>query len=195
MQITADLIQKLRAATGAGIMDAKKALQKADGVYEKAIDILRQHGQKLAAKKQERQTKNGVIGVYVHANHRLAGLVALACESDFVARTDEFKELAHELAMQVVAADPQYVKPQEVPAAVKAKEEAVYQEQLRQEGKPEKIWDKIILGKLQKFYSATCLLNQPFIKDDTKTIEQLIQEKILKLGENIQIKEFKRMAL
>jgi elongation factor Ts len=195
MAIDTQSIQALREETGAGLMDAKRALQEAGGDHAKAIEVLRKHGQKIAAKKQGRQTNEGLIGTYVHANHKVVSLVALACETDFVAKTEDFIELAHELAMQVAATDPQYIIPADVPAAMVAKEKEIYREQLKSEGKPEKMWDKISEGKLEKFFSEVCLLKQTFIKDDKKTVELLIQEKILKLGENIQIKEIKRMAL
>jgi elongation factor Ts len=195
MPITTDSIQKLRAATGAGIMDAKKALEEAGGNFDKAVEIMRKHGQKIAAKKQDRQTKEGVIGTYVHANHKVVAIVALACESDFVGKHEEFQELAHDIAMQIAATDPHYIAPANVPAEIVAKEREIFQSQLQAEGKPEKIWENILTGKLEKFYSEVCLVRQPFIKDDAKTIEALIQEKVLKFGENIQIREFKRMAL
>lgn len=195
MEIDISLIQKLRAATGTGVMDAKRVLLAANGNYDKAVELLRQQGQKLAAKKQDRATREGVVGSYVHANGKVAALVALACESDFVARTPDFQELAHDIAMHVAAAAPVYLAPAEVPADLVSQETAIYREQLKNEKKPEKMWDKIIAGKLDKYFQEICLLKQPFIKEDKKTIEQLIQEKILKLGENIQVKEFKRMML
>jgi elongation factor Ts len=170
-------------------------VQEAGGNFDKAVELMRKHGQKVAAKKQDRQTNEGAIGTYIHANHKVVAIVALACESDFVGKHEEFRELAHDIAMQIAATDPQYVVPTDIPAEVIAKEKEIYQEQLKSEKKPAKIWDNILKGKLEKFYSEVCLVRQPFIKDDAKTIEQLIQEKILKFGENIQIKEFKRMAL
>lgn len=195
MPIDTKTIQELREQTGAGLMDTKRALQEAGGDYNKAIEVLRKHGQKVAAKKQDRTTKEGIIGTYVHANHKVVALVALACESDFVGKTEDFQELAHDLAMQVAATDPKYITPADVPADLIAKEKEIYREQLKAEGKPEKMWDKIAEGKLEKFFSEVCLIKQSFIKEDKKTIEELIQEKILKLGENIQIREIKRMSL
>ena len=195
MKIDTATIQQLREITGAGIMDTKKALEESGGDVDKAIEHLKKQGQKIAAKKQGRETKEGFIGSYVHTNGKVATLVALACESDFVANTDDFHQLAHDLAMQVAATDPQYVSPDEIPEEVIAKEKEIFGEQLRKENKPEKIWEKIIAGKLEKFYEEACLLKQPFIKEDKKTVEQLINEKVLKLGENIQIKEIKRVVL
>ncbi len=195
MKIDTTTIQQLREMTGAGIMDAKKALEESGGDVDKAIEYLKKQGQKVAANKRERETKEGFIGSYVHANGKVATLVALACESDFVANTDDFHQLAHDLAMQVAATDPQYVSPNEIPEEVIAKEKEIFEEQLKKENKPEKIWKKIITGKLEKFYEEVCLLKQPFIKEDKKTIEQLMNEKVLKLGENIQIKEIKRVVL
>lgn len=195
MKIDTKLIQQLREQTGAGIMVAKKALEETNSDVEKAIDLMKKQGQKVASKKQDRATKEGIVGSYVHTNNKVAAMVALACESDFVANTDDFKELAHDLAMQVVATNPTYISPEEVPANVIAKEKEVFEEQLKSENKPEKIWENIIAGKLEKYYSEVCFLKQAFLKDDKVTVEQLIQDKILKLGENIQIKEFKIISL
>ncbi|MFA6098290.1 MAG: translation elongation factor Ts [Patescibacteria group bacterium] len=195
MAITTENIKKLREQTGVGIMDAKTALKNNDGDFTKAIDYLKKQGQKVAEKKQDRKTKEGAIGYYIHANHKVAALVALACESDFVANTDDFRDLAHDLAMQVAATDPTYISPKDVPAEIIGKEKEIYSAQLKKDKKPDNIIDKIIKGKLDKFYSEVCLIKQPFIKEDKKTIEDIINEKILKLGENIQIKEIKKMSL
>ncbi|MFA6553802.1 MAG: translation elongation factor Ts [Patescibacteria group bacterium] len=195
MSISTQDIQKLREETGAGIMDAKRALLESDGDFAKALVYMKKQGQKVAAKKQDRQTKQGTVGAYVHANGRVAALVAVACESDFVANTDTFHELAHDLAMHVAAVDPKYIRPEDVPADAVLAEKDIFMAQIRESGKPEKLWEGIVQGKLNKFYSEVCLVKQPFIKEDKKTIEQLIQERILKLGENIQIKGFKRISL
>lgn len=195
MKIDTKLIQQLREKTGAGIMDVKEALAEFNGDVDKAIESLRKKGQKIAATKQDRQTKEGLIGCYVHANGKIAALVAVACETDFVAQTDDFKNLVHDLAMQVAATNPLYLSPNEVPVEVVKKEKEIYLEQLKKEGKPEKVLDKIVDGKLAKYYQGVCFLKQLFIKDDKKSIEQLLQEVIAKLGENIQIKEFKRLNL
>lgn len=195
MTITTADIKKLRAATGAGIMDTKKALVEAAGDTKKAMGILRKQGQAMAAKKQVRETREGTIGYYIHSNGKVAAFVALACESDFVANTDDFKELAHDLAMQVAATDPAYIAPEDVPAKELAEKKEVFRAMLKKEKKPAKIWDKIIDGKISKYYSEVCFMKQVFVKDDKQTIEQLIHERILKLGENIQVKEIKKISL
>ncbi len=195
MGIDTATIQQLRSMTGAGIMDAKNALQEAQGDMDAAIEILKKKGQKIAAKKQDREANEGVVGVYVHANNKVAAMVALACETDFVAKTEDFQALAHDLAMHVTAAEPRYLKPEDVPIEDVEKEKEVYREQLKSEGKPEKMWDTIIEGKIKKFYSEVCLMEQAFIKDEDVTITELVTTAIAKLGENIQVKSFTRMAL
>lgn len=193
--ITPAQVKELRDQTGVGMMEAKKALSEAGGDTEKAIAVLRKAGQKLAAKKQDRAAGEGVVGYYVHADQSVAALVVVNCETDFVARTDRFKELAHDLAMHVVAAAPQYVKPEDVPTDVLEKERAIFVEQVAAEGKPAAVAEKIVTGKLEKFYTETCLLKQSYIKDDSKTIETLLQEAIAELGENIQIRSFSRLTI
>ncbi len=184
------LIQKLRSQTGAGMMDVKRALDEADNDEAKALDILRKRGQKIAAKKQmERQAKEGVVEAYVHAGGKIGAMIILACETDFVARNKEFKNLAHEIAMQVAAMRPDYISQEDIPQDVKDKEMEVYKEQLRQSNKPEAIWEKILNGKLDKFYQEVCLLNQLYIKDDKQTIKNLIDEATAKLGEKIEVKK------
>lgn len=195
MSITAADIQALRQQTGAGIMDAKRALESTGGDLEKATAELRKAGLKLAAKKSDRTVSEGTIGSYVHSNGKVASLVALACETDFVARTDDFRALASDLAMQVAATNPKYLKPEDIPADIIAAEEAIYRDQLQSEGKPEAMWDKILPGKLARFYSEVCLLHQPFVKDDELTIQDLLTAATAKLGENIQIQAFSRLAL
>ena len=195
MKITTDLIKELREKTGAGVVDIKKALEESQGRQEKAVEILRKKGEKIALKKEGRQTNQGLVMAYVHTNQRVAALVALTCETDFVARNEEFKNLAHEIALQVVAMSPQYLSPEEVPVEILNQEKEIMRAQLKGEGKPEKIWDKIIQGKLDKYYEEVCLLKQPYIKDDKKTIEGLIKEKIILLGENIRVKSIARLSL
>lgn len=185
-----DLIKKIRELTGAGMSDVQEALQASGEDEEKAIDWLRKKGQKIAAKRAERVTKEGFIASYVHANGKVASFVALACETDFVARNEDFKAFGKELALQVAAAAPQYVAPSDVPADVIEREKEIYREQMAQEKKPADVIEKIIEGKLNKFYSEVCLLKQPYIKDDSKTIEQLLTETIARIGENIQITKF-----
>lgn len=195
MNITTADIQKLREQTGVGMMDAKKALTAAEGDMTAAIEALRKKGQKIAASKSERAVKEGVVGTYLHSNGKIAALVAVACETDFVARTDAFQALAKDLAMHVAAMNPAYLKPADVPADIIAKEEEIYRAQLKDEGKPEAMWDNIIPGKLKKFYTDNCLLEQPFIKDDAMTVGQLVESSISKLGENIQVTSFSRLTV
>jgi elongation factor Ts len=190
-----DDIKKLREKTGAGIVDCKKALDEAGGDFNKALEILRKKGQQLAVKKQERSAKEGLVGVYVHTNGQVAALVEVNCETDFVARSPEFQQFVHDLAMQVVAMNPLYLSVEEISRRVIAKEKEIYLEQLKQEKKPVKVIEKIIEGKLEKYYQEVCLLKQPFIKDDKITIEELLNQKIAKIGENIVIKRFVRYSL
>ncbi len=185
-----ELIQKLRNQTGAGIMDVKKALDESNNDETKALELLRKKGQKIAAKKQaEREAKDGLVEAYIHAGGKVGSMIVLACETDFVAKNEEFKALAHEIAMQVAALAPEYIKAEDVPEDVKEKEKEIYKAQLKEEGKPEAMWDKIAEGKLNKFYQQVCLLDQPYIKDDKKIIKQLIDEATAKLGEKIEIKK------
>lgn len=195
MNITTADIQKLREQTGVGMMDAKKALTAAEGDMTAAVEALRKKGQKIAASKSDRAVKEGAVGTYVHSNGKIAALVAVACETDFVARTDAFQELIKDLAMHVAAMNPTYLKPEDVPAEVVAKEQEIYREQLLAEGKPGAMLEKILPGKLKKFYSDTCFLEQTFVKDDSLTIAQLVESTIAKLGENIQVTAFSRLAV
>ncbi len=190
-----ELIIKLRTQTGAGIMDIKEALEEAGGAPQAAIDILRKKGQKIAAKRAERATGEGFIGSYVHANGKVAGLVKLQCETDFVARNSDFKELAHDLAMQVAALSPLYLRPADVPAAVIARERDVYSAEAAKSGKNGDLAEKIIAGKLDKFYGEVCFLNQAFFKDDKKTIQTLLDEATAKIGEKIEIGGFERYEI
>ena len=190
-----DLIIKLRTQTGAGMMDIKEALAEAGGDENKAIDILRKKGQKIAAKRAERTTGEGVIGNYVHGSGKVAAMVKLQCETDFVARNSDFKELAHDLAMQVVASSPLYLKASEIPADVIEREKAVYRVEAEKTGKTGDMADKIIEGKLNKFYTDVCLLNQAFFKDDKKTIQTLLDEATAKIGEKIEIGGFQRLQI
>lgn len=195
MAISTEDIQWLRQETGVGMMDAKKALEAVNGDRQAAVEAMRKRGAKVAASKSERAVKEGVVGSYVHANNKVAALVAVACETDFVSRTDDFQTLGHDLALHVAAANPKYLSPDQVPAEVLAKEEEIYREQLKAEGKPEAMWDKILPGKIAKFYAETCFLKQPFVKDDSLTIEQVVQGAVAKLGENIVITGFSRLSV
>ncbi len=191
----AGLIMKLRNLTGAGIVDCQKALEESGGDYDKAVDLLRKRGQKVAAAKQERETKEGIIHSYIHGQGRVGVLVEILCETDFVARNDEFKAFAHDVAMHIAAANPLYVRSEDIASEVIEKEKEIYKEQMAGENKPDEIKEKIIIGKLNKYYQETCLLNQAFIKDDSQTIQQLLQGTIAKTGENIQIRRFCRFSL
>ncbi|WP_286680660.1 translation elongation factor Ts [Tepidanaerobacter sp. EBM-49] len=190
--ITPQQVKELREKTGAGIMDCKNALTEADGDIEKAIVILRERGLAKAAKKQSRVATEGVIEAYVHGDGRIGVLVEVNCETDFVARNEEFRRFAKDIAMQVAASNPKYLSRDMVPADVINQEREIFRTQALNEGKPENIVDKIVDGKLEKFYEENCLLEQPFIKDPDKNISQLLTEKIALLGENIVISRFVR---
>jgi len=194
-EITAQMIKELREKTGAGIVDCKKALQEANGDIEKAVEILRKKGAAKAAKKADRATAEGIVVSYIHAGGKVGVLLELNCETDFVARTEDFKNLGHEIAMQIAAMNPAYVSKEDVPQEVIEKEKEILKEQALSEGKPEHIVEKIVEGRLNKFYSERCLLEQPWIKDDSKTIGDLIKEYITKLGENIRVKRFCRFEV
>lgn len=195
MNSTMETIKVLREATGAGVSDVKKALDEAAGDMAKATEFLRKKGKASAQKKADRTAGEGVIGSYVHSNWKVGAFVALACETDFVARNPEFRDLAHDLAIHVAAADPDYLSAQDVPAHVIEKEKEIVREQLAAEHKPEAVMEKILAGKLEKLYSERCLLNQPFVKDDTMTVQELIEQAIGKIGEKIEIKNFTRFTL
>jgi len=195
VEISTNMVKELRQATGSGVLDCKTALEIAGGDFDKAVEYLREKGLAKAANKAGRVAKEGIIEAYVHAGSRVAALVELNCESDFVARTPEFKDLAHDLAMQVVAFRPQYVKPEDIPAEVLEKERAIYRAQVEGEGKPPHVIDKIVEGKVVKFYEEVCLLKQPFIKGDNQAVEQLVAAMIAKIGENIVVRRFVRFEL
>lgn len=189
------MIKELREKTGAGIVDCKKALQEAGGDIEKAVEILRKKGAAKAAKKAERATAEGAVFSYIHAGGKVGVLVELNCETDFVARNETFKELGHEIAMQIAAMAPEFVSREDVPAELVEKEKEILKQQALAEGKPEHIVEKIVEGRLNKFYSEKCLLEQPWIKDDSKTIKDLITDYITKLGENIKVRRFARFEV
>ncbi len=188
-------IKKLRELTGAGIVEVKKALDEAAGDDKKAIEILRKRGQEKAMKKSDRVAGEGVVVSYIHSNGRVGAMVKLLCETDFVGRNEEFKALAQDIAMHITAANPTYLKPEEVPAEIVAKEREIWTAQLAQENKPEDIMNKILEGKEKKFREENSLLTQPFIKNPDQTVGELIIEKISKIGENIQVGEFSRLEL
>lgn len=193
--MTVDLVKQLREKTGAGILDCQKALTEAGNNFDNAVEILRKKGQKVALNKQDRAMRDGVIDAYVHSNKKIGVLVEVSCETDFVARNQEFRDFVHDLAMQVAATNPSWLTPDEVPKEVIEKEKEIYREELKKENKPAPVIEKIMEGKLQKFYTENCLLEQLFIKNDKVTIEDLLKEKIAKVGENIKIQRFCRFSL
>jgi elongation factor Ts len=194
-EISASLVKQLRERTGAGMMECKSALTEAKGDLGEAEVVLRKRGIASAGKKASRTTKQGVVGSYIHAGAQLGVLVEVNCESDFVARTDDFQELVRDLAMHIAAADPQFVRREDVSAAVLEKEKEIQMARVIAEGKPEKIADKIVEGRMSKFYEEVCLYDQPFVKENTITVEQLIKTKIAKLGENISVSRFSRFKV
>ena len=195
MEVSANAVKELREKTGAGMMDCKKALAETGGDVQKAIDHLRQKGLAAAAKKADRVAADGAVGAYVHPGGKIGVLVEINCETDFVARTAEFQSLLKDIAMQVAAANPRYLRREEVPAAELDKEKTIYRQQALETGKPEKVVDKIVEGKIERFYSEACLLEQAFIKDPDKKVTDILNESIGRLGENIQIRRFSRYHL
>lgn len=195
MQITASIVKELRDRTNCGMMDCKKALVECDGNMEKAIDYLREKGLAKAAKKADRNAKDGRIFSYIHNTGKIGVIVELDCETDFVAKTEEFQQLGHDIAMHIAAAAPAYLAPEDVPADVLEREKAIYREQLLAEGKPEKIIDRIMEGKVRKYYEQVCLLEQPWIRDGDKKINSLVVDLIAKMGENMKIRRFARFAI
>lgn len=193
--VTTDMIKELRTLTGAGILDCRNALRECDGNVEEAVDYLRTKGLASAAKKSGRIASEGIVTSYIHGNGKIGVLVEVNCETDFVAKTEDFHTLARDIAMQIAASKPGYVKREEVPAEVVEKERAVVKEMTLNEGKPEHIVDKIVDGRMNKFFNEICLLEQPFIKDTDKTVEELIKEKIAAIGENIQVRRFTRYEM
>src|SRR5579864_7042235 len=194
-EITAQLVKQLRERTGACMMECKSALVEAKGDLAEAEVVLRKRGIASAHKKSTRTTKQGVIGTYIHPGAQLGVLIEVNCESDFVARTDDFQGLVHDLAMQIAAADPQFIRKEEVTAAVLEKERDIQRARALAEGKPEKMVDKIVEGRLNKYYEEVCLYEQPFIKENTTTVGDLIKTRIAKLGENISVSRFVRFKV
>ncbi len=195
MEITAQLVKQLRERTGAGMMECKKALLETTGDLGAAEVVLRKQGIASAAKKSSRTTKQGTIGGYIHTGGQIGVLIEVNCESDFVARTEDFQGLVHDLAMQVAAADPQFVRKEDVTPAALEKERAIARARALAEGKPEKILDKIVEGRLAKYYEEVCLYEQPFIKENTTSVGDLIKSRIAKLGENISVSRFVRFKV
>jgi elongation factor Ts len=195
MEITAAVVKELREKTGAGMMDCKRALNETGGDLNKAIDYLRQKGLAAAAKKADRVATDGAVAAYVHPGGKIGVLVEVNCETDFVARTTEFQALLKDIAMQVAAANPRYVRREQVSAEEFEKEKLIYRQQALETGKPEKVVDKIVEGKLERFYSEVCLLEQSFIKDPDKKVADIMNEAVARLGENIQVRRFARYHL
>jgi len=189
------MVKELRDKTGAGMMDCKAALAASGGDFDQAIDFLRKKGMSAATKRSSKAAKDGTIATYVHMGGKIGVMVELNCETDFVAKTEQFQVLAKDIAMQVAATNPTYVNSQDVPAEIMEREKEIYKSQLLAEKKPEKIWDKIIEGKLTKFYEEVCLVNQKFIRDDSITVATLINNMIAKTGENIILRRFARFQL
>ncbi len=195
MAISADQVKALRDATGAGMMDSKRALEATNGDIEKAKDWLRQKGIAKAGAKAARAAREGIIATYVHHNHQLGVLLELNSESDFVARNDEFRHLAHEIAVHIAAAEPKYLRREDVPQDVLDRERAIFEGQARDQKKPEAVIEKIIQGKMNDFYKREVLLDQAWAKDDKRTVDQMVKEAIAKLGENITISRFARFKI
>jgi len=195
MEISAEQVKKLREKTGVGLMDCKEALKHADGDMEKAIEYLREKGLAKLQKRSGRAASEGVIASYIHTGGKVGVMVEVNCETDFVANTKEFQEFAKDIAMQVTASNPIYIKREDIPEDIKAKEKELYRRQALDAGKPEKIVDKIAEGKMEKFYQEVCLLEQAFIKNPDITVKGLLEELVIKLGENIVIRRFVRFQL
>jgi elongation factor Ts len=195
MEISAEMIKDLRQRTGAGVVDCKTALQEAKGNVDGAIDYLRRKGLASAAKKAGRIATEGLVSSYIHAGGKIGVLVEVNCETDFVAKTGDFQTLVKNIAMQIAAANPQYVRREEIPVEVLEKEKAIYRSQATESGKPEKVIDKIIEGKMERFYSEACLLEQTYIKDSDLTVKEVVDAMIAKVGENVHIRRFTRFQL
>jgi elongation factor Ts len=195
MEISATMVKELREKTGAGMMDCKKALAETSGDFEKAVEFLRKKGIASAAKKAGRMTKEGAVTSYIHGEGKVGVLLEVNCETDFVARTEQFRQFVKDISMHIAAANPQWIRSEEVPAEIMAKEKEIAIAQMQASGKPAAVLEKIAEGKVKKFYEDNCLLFQPFVKDPSKTIEQLLKETIATLGENISIRRFTRFAL
>ncbi len=195
MAISAAQVKELREKTGAGMMDCKKALTEANGDMDKAMEILREKGLAAAAKKAGRVAAEGLVESYIHSGGRIGVLVEVNCETDFVAKTEEFRSFVRDIAMQIAAMNPKYVKRDEIPAEEVEKEREILRAQTLKEGKPEHIVEKIVEGRLEKYFKEVCLLEQPFIKDGDKTIEQMVKEMIARIGENMAIRRFVRFEL
>ena len=195
MEISSTMVKELRVKTGAGMMDCKEALIAAEGDFEKAIDFLRKKGLSAATKRSSKAAKDGTVASYIHMGGRIGVMVEINCETDFVAKTEDFQAMAKDIAMHIAASNPLYVRPDEIPQDILEREKEIYRSQLREEKKPEKIWDKIIEGKLKKNYEDICLIEQKFIKNTDITVGTLLSNTIAKTGENVVIRRFARFQL
>lgn len=195
MEVNASAVKELREKTGAGIMDCKKALAETGGSLDKAVDYLRQKGLAAAAKRADRVAADGAVGAYVHPGGKIGVLVEINCETDFVARTAEFQSLLKDIAMQIAAANPRFVRREDVPAEEAEKEKTIYRQQALESGKPEKVVEKIVEGKMDRFYSEVCLLEQPFIKEPERKVSDIVNDAAARLRENIQVRRFARYNL
>ncbi len=195
LEISASMVKELRTKTGAGMMDCKEALKDSNGDFEKAIECLRKKGMSAATKRSSKAAKDGTVASYIHMGGRIGVLVEVNCETDFVAKTADFQTMARDIAMHVAASNPRFVRPEDIPADVLESEKGIYRSQAAQEGKPEKIWDRIVEGKLKKYYEEVCLTEQKFIKNQDITVGDLVKELIAKTGENIVIRRFARFQL
>ncbi|MBN2297940.1 MAG: translation elongation factor Ts [Deltaproteobacteria bacterium] len=195
VQISSDDVKKLREKTGVGIMDCKKALKECNGDFNKAVEFLRKKGIEVANKRSGRETSQGMVGSYIHMGGKIGVLIEVNCESDFVAKSDNFVNFVKDISMHIAAASPDWVSPNEVPEDILAKEKEILKEQALKSGKPEKILDKIVEGKISKFYTQRCLLDQPFVKDTDRSVQQLLDELMGKTGEKCVIRRFARYQL
>ena len=195
MEITTEMIKELRGATGAGMLDCRKALQEADGDYQKAVDFLREKGMATAAKRADRDASNGVVELYSHGGGRVGVMVEVNCESDFVARSEQFRNLAHEIALQIAAAAPRYIREAEIPQAVLDHESEIARARTKEEGKPDAVVEKIVAGRLEKFKDEVVLLRQAYIRDESVKVEQLVMQNIAAIGESVIVRRFQRWEL
>jgi elongation factor Ts len=195
MDITADMVKQLRAATGAGVLDCRKALQESNGDFDKAVDFLREKGMATAAKRADREASNGTVELYSHGGGRVGVMVEVNCETDFVARSEQFRSMAHEIALQIAASAPKYIKAEEIPAAELEHEAEIARARAKEEGKPEAVAGKIVEGRLEKYKDEVVLLRQAYIRDETITVEQLLMQTIAAIGENLIIRRFQRWEL
>jgi len=195
MEITTDMIKELRTATGAGVLDCRKALQEANGDFEKAVDFLREKGMATAAKRADRDASNGIVELYSHGDGRVGVMVEVNCETDFVARSEQFRTMAHEIALQIAASAPKYIKAEEIPASELDHEAEIARVRAKEEGRPDSVLEKIVEGRLEKFKDEVVLLRQPYIRDESMNVEKLLLQTVAAIGENLVIRRFQRWEL